>query len=66
MTATLFGPLEHLLAPFRRRKLTWFGHVTRHDCLCTTFIQSRQEGVDDDDPAAAAAADDDDDDQQSK
>ena len=29
----LVGPQEPLLATDKRRKLAWFGHVTRHDSL---------------------------------
>ena len=29
----LMGPQEPILATVKRRKLAWFGHVTRHDSL---------------------------------
>ena len=46
MTATLVGPQEPLLATTKRRKLAWFGHVTRHDSLCKTDVQGTLEGGD--------------------
>ena len=33
------GPLEPLLATVKRRKLVWFGHVTRLDNLPETILQ---------------------------
>ena len=41
---TNVGPQEPLLATVKRRKLTWFGHVTRHDSLCKTIMQGTVEG----------------------
>ena len=38
------GSQEPLLATIKRRKLIWFGHVTRHDCLCKTIMQGTVEG----------------------
>ena len=38
------GPQEPLLATVKRRKLAWFGHVTRHDSLCKTMMQGTVEG----------------------
>ena len=35
----LMGPQEPLLATVKRRKLAWFGHITRHDNLCKTILQ---------------------------
>ena len=35
----LVGPQEPLLATVKRRKLAWFGHVTRHDSLSKTTLQ---------------------------
>ena len=32
------GPQEPLLATVKRRKLAWFGHVTRHDSLSKTIL----------------------------
>ena len=40
----LVGPQEHLLATVKRRKLAWFGHVTRHDNLSKTILHSTLEG----------------------
>ena len=40
----LAGPQEPLLATIKRRKLAWFGHVTRHDSLCKTIMQGTIEG----------------------
>ena len=34
----LVGPQERLLAMVKRRKLAWFGHVTRHDSLSKTIL----------------------------
>ncbi|KAH3703513.1 hypothetical protein DPMN_078551 [Dreissena polymorpha] len=31
MTATLVGPQGPLMATIKRRKLAWFGHLTRHE-----------------------------------
>ncbi|GFS15300.1 hypothetical protein ElyMa_004929100 [Elysia marginata] len=38
------GPQEPLLATVKRRKLTWFGYVTRHDSLSKTILQGTVEG----------------------
>ena len=38
------GPREPLLATVKRRKLQWFGHVTRHDTLSKTILQGTVEG----------------------
>jgi hypothetical protein len=38
------GPQEPLLATVKRRKLAWFGHVTRHNSLCKTILQGTLEG----------------------
>ena len=35
----LVGPQEPVLATVKRRKLTWFGHVTRQDSLSETLPQ---------------------------
>lgn len=40
----LAGPQEPLLAIVKRRKLTWFGHVTRHNTLPKTILQGTLEG----------------------
>ena len=40
----LAGPQEPLLSIVKRRKLKWFGHVTRHDSLCKTVMQGTVEG----------------------
>ncbi|GFS00135.1 endonuclease-reverse transcriptase [Elysia marginata] len=37
-------PQEPLLATVKRRKLAWFGHVTRHDSLSKTILQGTVEG----------------------
>ena len=42
--STLDGPQEPLLAKIKRRKLTWFGHVTRHNTLPKTILQGTLEG----------------------
>jgi hypothetical protein len=39
------APQEPLLATVERRKLAWFGHVTRHNSLCKTILQSTLENV---------------------
>jgi exonuclease III len=44
-TSALVGPQEPLLATVKRRKLAWFGHVTRHDSLCKTILQGTLEGA---------------------
>ncbi|KAL8587661.1 hypothetical protein ACOMHN_045350 [Nucella lapillus] len=36
---TLAGKQEPLLSVVKRRKLTWFGHVNRHDSLAKTILQ---------------------------
>ncbi|XP_038052343.1 uncharacterized protein LOC119725050 [Patiria miniata] len=41
---SLVGPQEPLLATMKRRKLKWFGHVTRHNSLCQTIMQGTVEG----------------------
>ena len=40
----LAGPQEPLLATVKRRKLAWFGHVTRHDSLSKTTFRGTLEG----------------------
>ena len=40
----LAGPQEPLLATVKRRKLSWFGHVTRHNNLPKTVLQGTLEG----------------------
>ena len=40
----LEGKQEPLLAIVKRRKLTWFGHVTRHHILSKTILQGTLEG----------------------
>ena len=42
--ASLAGPQEPLLATIKRRKLSWFGHVTRHNTLSRTVLQGTLEG----------------------
>ena len=37
------GPQEPLLATVKRRKLAWFGHVTRHDSLSKTIFEDTLE-----------------------
>ena len=37
-------PLEPLLAPVKRQKLAWFGHVTHHNSLSKTILQGTFEG----------------------
>ena len=41
---SMAGPQEPLLATIKRRKLTWFGHVTRHNSLPKTILQGTLEG----------------------
>ena len=41
---SLAGPQEPLLATVKRRKLAWFGHVTRHNSLPKTVLQGTLEG----------------------
>ena len=36
----LAGPHEPLLATVKRRKLAWFGHVTRHDSLSKPSLRA--------------------------
>jgi hypothetical protein len=40
----LAGPQEPLLATVKRRKLSWYGHVTRHQSLAKTILQGTLEG----------------------
>ncbi|CAH1240819.1 WBSCR27 [Branchiostoma lanceolatum] len=40
----IFRCNEPLLATVKRRKLQWFGHVTRHDNLAKTILQGTLEG----------------------
>ena len=44
LMTTYVGPQEPLLATVKRRKLTWFGHVARHNSLCKTILQGTVEG----------------------
>ena len=39
----LLGTYEPLLKTIKRRKLKWFGHVSRHDNLCKTIMQGSVE-----------------------
>jgi len=41
----LAGPYEPLLTTIRRRKLQWYGHVTRHNTLSKTIMQGVMEGT---------------------
>ena len=41
---SLDGPQDPLLAIIKRRKLTWFGHVSRHNSLPKTILQGTLEG----------------------
>ena len=40
----LAGPQEPILAVVRRRKISWLGHVTRHNSLAKTILQGTVEG----------------------
>ena len=40
----LAGPQEHLLSTVKRRKLSWFGHVCRHDTLPNIILQGTVDG----------------------
>ena len=44
LTYVLVGHQEPLLAVVKRRKLEWFGHVTRHNTLSKTILQGTVEG----------------------
>jgi hypothetical protein len=35
---------QHLLSVIKRRKLAWYGHVTRHDSLSKTILQETVNG----------------------
>ena len=41
----LLGTYEPLLKTIKRRKLKWFGHVSRYDNLCKTIMQGSVEGT---------------------
>ena len=41
---SLVGPQQPRLATVERRKLAWFGHVTRPDSLSKTILQGTLEG----------------------
>jgi hypothetical protein len=38
------GKKEQLLSVVKRRKLAWYGHVTRHDSLSKTILQETVNG----------------------
>ena len=40
----LVGPQEPVLSTAKRRKLAWFGHVTRHDSLSRIILQGTLKG----------------------
>ena len=40
----LAGPQELLLSTVKRRKLSWFGHVCRHDTLPKIILQGSVDG----------------------
>ena len=44
LVSSYVGPQEPLLTTVKRRKLAWFGHVTRHDTLSKTILQGTVEG----------------------
>ena len=44
MVTTLAGRQEPLLGVVKRRKLTWYGHVSRHVFLSKTILQGTVEG----------------------
>ncbi|KAI8511673.1 hypothetical protein Bbelb_107730 [Branchiostoma belcheri] len=41
---SLVGPQEAMMSTVRRRKLQWFGHLTRHNNLAKTILQGTLEG----------------------
>ncbi|KAI8502174.1 hypothetical protein Bbelb_197620 [Branchiostoma belcheri] len=41
---SLVGPQEAVMSTVRRRKLQWFGHLTRHNNLAKTILQGTLEG----------------------
>ncbi|KAH3852769.1 hypothetical protein DPMN_095287 [Dreissena polymorpha] len=55
MTTILAGPQEPLLATVKRRKLAWFGHVTRHDFLRKTVGQVKRVNINSVDELPSAA-----------
>ena len=44
MVSDYIGNHEPLLATVKRRKLTWYAHVTRHNTLSKTILQGTVEG----------------------
>ena len=42
--AQLIGPYEDLLTTVKKRKLRWYGHVTRSSGLATTILQGTVKG----------------------
>ena len=42
--ASIAGPQETIMATIKRRKLTWFGHVVRHNSLRKTILQDTVQG----------------------
>ena len=38
------GPDEDLLTLVKRRKLQWYGHISRSSCLAKTILQSTVKG----------------------
>ena len=40
----LAGPQELLLSTVKRRKLSWFGHICRHDTLLKFMLQGYVDG----------------------
>ena len=41
-TGNAIGPYENLLTSVKRRKLKWYGHVTRSSVLAKTILQGLQ------------------------
>ena len=39
------GSYERILQKVKRRKISWFGHMSRHDTLENTILQGRVEGT---------------------
>ena len=40
----IVGKIEHILTTIKRRKMSYFGHVTRHDSLHKTILQGSLRG----------------------
>ena len=42
---SIIGSYERILQKVKRRQISWFCHMSRHDILTNTILQGRVEGI---------------------